>query len=30
MSIDKQTKLDLKAVGDITCCFLVPAYQRGY
>ena len=30
MSVDEQTKLELKAVGDITGCFLVPAYQRGY
>lgn len=30
MSVDEQTKLKLKAVGEITGCFFVPAYQRGY
>jgi hypothetical protein len=30
MSINEQTKLELKAVGDITGHFVVPAYQRGY
>jgi hypothetical protein len=30
MSIAEQTELGLKPIGDITGCFWVPSYQRGY